>query len=119
MTRYVGAADLAGVVSGAGAVPGSAGLAATLRSMGSDLVTINAVDTADLLPTYEVRLARAADVEERVDGLGEFVTALRSESGSVEQFSVRSPVRRYVGLLDRGGHTLLALVVVHVEGGMS
>jgi len=71
----------------------------------------------EMLPTYEVRLARhEAGQGPRATGLSEFVEALRHTDGPVGVFLVEDASAHYTGLLDQTGATLLALVrTIHAD----
>lgn len=76
-----------------------------------ELVTLNQVNSQELLPIYQVRLRRSmAGDGPKVTGLENFVDALRGNE-VVEIFSVRAGDTSAVGLLDEAGEVLAVTLI--------
>lgn len=85
-------------------------LAVTLAGQRVELVRLMEADHSELLPTYEVRYARATSGEGPVvDGFDAFIARLRVP-GTSELFGVSGEGCNFVGLVDGGA--LAALCVI-------
>jgi len=95
--------------------PTAAALASKLeRDNSVELVSIKAVSAAEMLPTYEIRLAASESGRgPRTTGLREFVTALR-ESEIGEGFGITVGDVRGIGLLSPEGE-IVAVTLVHAD----
>jgi len=107
--RLIDPDELARMARESGLV-GAQDLEAALQLRAQELIRLSASEASGLLPTYEVRLARARDgLGPGVIGLEHFVATLRT-TDEVELFGISTDDRNFVGLVR--GDRMIALSVI-------